>query len=236
MPGVESYMTWENLMIDQRKLEFRWMGLFILLILGGFLGDILNLMGHPFILVENLGDVSLVILQIQGTIDTLAIAVHALLGGRIAESYMGISLIDYMLNRKPVYLTQKKVIIYLIVILSLSVFCHLIKLYNLVFAFLFVSEGFILFSVAEIYEIFSGHIEIEDEIKSYLIHQIINKPYSERLNLAYKFCHGWETVISKQSEPEFETYGQIFNVIFETMFLDESPNSRLELQKYTYHI
>ena len=50
-------MTWQKVKAIQRNLELHWIGLFVLLILGGCLGDILNYLGHPFIRVNDLDSV-----------------------------------------------------------------------------------------------------------------------------------------------------------------------------------
>ena len=54
--------------------------LFIFLVLGS-IGDILNYNGNAYIHVKDFNSVSLAILQIQGTVATLTIAILSLLGG-----------------------------------------------------------------------------------------------------------------------------------------------------------
>lgn len=162
-------------------MEVSWIAIFFICILAAVIGDCLNRHDHPILYVENLDGVSLVILQIQGTIDTLSIAVLSLLGGRISESYMGIPLVDFSLSRKPWCLKQRRIIILLIILLSINIFLHLINLYNTVFALFLISEGLICFSVKEIYEVFSGHIELEKEIECYLLDQIENGKHDNKL-------------------------------------------------------
>ncbi|MBD5463042.1 MAG: hypothetical protein HDR24_08310 [Lachnospiraceae bacterium] len=53
----------------------------------------------------------LVILQIQATVDTLTIAIVALISGAIADSNMGIVFSDYYLNIRPLIFKQKRVIV-----------------------------------------------------------------------------------------------------------------------------
>lgn len=229
-------MTWKNIKSRQLTVEARWIVFFSLCILAGVTGDCLNIYGHPIFYVENLDGVSLVILQIQGTIDTLSIAILSLLGGRVSESYMGIPLVDFTLNRKPGCLKQRRIIILLIFLLSANIFFHLAKLYNTVLASFLISEGLICFSVKEIYEVFSGHIELGNEIESYLLYQIKTGTYGDKLDLLHKFCDEWKSIIANQSEPEFETYQKTFDAVFKNLFLNETPNSRTELQKCIYHV
>ena len=73
-------MTWESIKSKQLKDEFLWIVCFVVYILSGVIGDCLSKGGHPILFVENLDGVSLVILQIQGTLDTLSIAILSLLG------------------------------------------------------------------------------------------------------------------------------------------------------------
>lgn len=229
-------MKWKDIKREQVKIEALLIGVFILCILAGAFGDCLNRHGHPIFLVENFDGVSLVILQIQGTIDTLSIAVLSLLGGRVSESYMGISLIDFTLDRKPSYLKQKWIINSLIGLLSLNICFHIWGQYNMVLALFAISEGLICFSVKGIYEVFSGHIELENEIKCYLLFQFENGTRSNKLDLLHKFCDEWKSKILKQSEPEFNIYQNTFDAIFENLFLDKAPNSRTELQKCIYDV
>lgn len=229
-------MTWKSIRSRQQKREASWIVIFFICILVGAIGDCLNRHGHPILYVENLDGVSLVILQIQGTIDTLSIAVLSLLGGRVSESYMGIPLVDFSLNRKPGCLKQRRIIILLIIVLSINIFLHLINLYNTVFALFLISEGLICFSVKEIYEVFSGHIELEKEIECYFLDQIESGKHDNKLDLLHKFCGEWKVKSVNQSEPEFETYQKIFDALFEDFFLNEKPNSRTELQTCIYHV
>lgn len=229
-------MAWKEIEDKQRNFESICISIFILCAFWGFIGDALNRYGSPLFGIENLDAISLVILQIQGTIVTLSIAVLSLLGGRITETYMGISLIDYVLNRKPICLSQKMIINLLIVLLGGNVFFHLWGQYNVVFALFFVSEGLILLSTREIYEVFSGHVEIEHEIKSYIMNQVEAGSHADRINLLHKFCNGWKSAIAHQNEPEFEAYQQTFEILFKAVLMDEVPGSRLALQKCAYHI
>ena len=229
-------VTWKSIKNRQIKFEARWIAFFVICILLGSIGDCLNKCGHPIFCIKNLDGVSLVILQIQGTIDTLSIAVLSLLGGRISESYLGIPLIDFALNRKPRWLKQMRIVCLLIILLSVNILVHLAELYNLVLALFLVSEGLICFSVMEIYEVFSGHIELGNEIKCYIEDKIGSGTHSDKINLLSKFCDEWKTKILSQSEPEFKIYQDVFDVIFKNIFLDETPNSRTELQRCVYDV
>lgn len=227
-------MAWESIARKQRKYEMVSLFLFGACIICGFIGDCVVMQGGYFIRVVGMDGVSLVILQIQGTIDTLSIAVLSLLGGRVSETYMGIPLIDFTLNRKPLYLKQKRIIYSLISLLCVNIFLHLLGLYNAVLAVFLVTAGLIVISIKEIYEVFSGHIVIEDEIRSYLADRAVKGIHSEHLDLMHKFCDEWKLNIAIQTEPEYEVYRQIFDILFKKIFQDEAPNSRAELQNYIY--
>lgn len=227
-------MTWESVTGKQRKYEIKSLVLFAAYIVCGLTGDWMVRHDRYLVFVGGMEGISLVILQIQGTIDTLSIAVLSLLGGRISETYMGMPLIDFILNRKPVCLKQKWIINSLIFLLCFNIFLHLLGLYNTVLALFLVTAGLIVISIKEIYEVFSGDIVIENEIKSYLIHSAENGTHREHLDLTKKFCNEWELKIGIQIEPEYEIYRQIFDVLFKKLFQDETPNSRQELQKFIY--
>lgn len=227
-------MTWESIAGKQRKYEVKCIVFFAVCGIWGLAGD--WMVRHDIFLIPVLGmdGISLVILQIQGTIDTLSIAVLSLLGGRISETYMGIPLIDFILNRKPIYLKQKWIINLLIILLCFNIFLHLLGLYNTVLALFLVTMGLIAISINEIYGVFSGDIAIENEVKSYLTDRAENGTHCEHLALAQKFCTEWEMKIGTQIEPEYEAYWQVFAMFFKELFQDDTPDSRLELQKFVY--
>lgn len=68
-------MTWESIAKKQRKCEVVSIILFIAFIIYGITSDCIVKHGTYLIHVAAIDGISLVILQIQGTIDTLSIAI-----------------------------------------------------------------------------------------------------------------------------------------------------------------
>lgn len=77
-------------------------------------------------------DFALVILQIQATIDTLTIAIIALISGSISDSNMGIAFSNYFLNIRPFIFKQKRIIISSLLLLVINIGFYIAGWYCLV--------------------------------------------------------------------------------------------------------
>lgn len=161
-------MSWEVLQKKQKRYEIVCGVLLFIFFVLGLIGDVLNHSGNAYIHVNDLNSVSLAILQIQATVATLTIAILSLLGGRISESYMGISFIDFALEKKPIVFKQKIIIYTLLILLCIGICLHIFELYNLVVSFLMISTSLVLISVRETYSAFSGTLREKEEIRCYL--------------------------------------------------------------------
>ena len=80
----------------------------ILLLLIGGVCDVAVKMGYILIHVKGFEDVSLAVLQMQASITVLTLSIIALLSGNISDSYMGVSVSSYFLEKRPPYLKQKR--------------------------------------------------------------------------------------------------------------------------------
>lgn len=67
--------------------------------------------GIIFHIVEDLNDVSLTLLQIQAAVTTLTLTIIDLLSGNVSDSYMGIPISMFYLEKRPFLLKQKAVIL-----------------------------------------------------------------------------------------------------------------------------
>ena len=115
--------------------------------------------------VKNYDEVSLVIIQIQATIQTLTIALLALASSQVTESHMGISYNDFRFNIRPVFFTQKRIITGSILLLALNIFLHMAGFYNAVVTVFLIACLLIVISVWEIYAVFMGRGIVAQEIQ-----------------------------------------------------------------------
>ena len=112
---------------------------------------------------------AMVILQIQATVDTLTIAIIALISGSVSDSNMGIAFRDYYLNIRPLIFKQKKIIVSSILLLVINIGLYIVGWYCLILWVLAVTVVLILMSVNEIYLIFNGKRLAEKEIKDFKV-------------------------------------------------------------------
>lgn len=180
----------------------------ILLLLIGGVCDVVVKMGYILIHVKGFEDVSLAVLQMQASITVLTLSIIALLSGNISDSYIGVSVSSYFLEKRPPYLKQKRIII-LEFILLLECLCdHLLGLYNLVIATFVVAIIFIAVSIYEVYSIYYGKGDTEEEIENYVEYLFgEGKLYGE---YGKNFLKDWKANVEKQSTEEYDKYCELF--------------------------
>ena len=96
-------MDWD---LYRKKIQYKEILVIIFAVLmavSGVIFDFLVARGCIFLEVNDLNEVSLVLLQIQATITTLTLTIIALLSGNISDFYMGISISAYFLEIRPVF-------------------------------------------------------------------------------------------------------------------------------------
>lgn len=193
----------------------------------GTISDVIAKFGYSMIFVNNYDTVSLTVIQIQAALFSLTIALLALMSGHITNAYLGMSFNDFLLNCKPIYFKQKRVIICSLVILIFSLFFHMFELYNLVVCNSIIICMLIGISAMEIYEAFTGTEQIESEIRAYLKDRIYCEDSEVISEYLKKFCYQWKKTCVFQSNGEYEEYKQIFIIIFNKCF--ENKNLRKTL-------
>lgn len=154
---------------------------------------------------------AMVILQIQATVDTLTIAIIALISGSVSDSNMGIAFSDYYLNIRPFMFKQKRIIVSSLILLAINIGFYIVGWQWLVLWVFAVTMVLILMSINEIYLIFDGKGLAERETKDY-INYILSKKceYRKKYNICTKLASDWKNVISSQSRENYESYKEVF--------------------------
>lgn len=212
-------LDWEKnrkKIVDQERAII---GVSSMVVLFGMIIDILNVNDISIFLTNDCVDFSLTLLQILATITTLTLSVIALLSGTITDSYMGISVSSYYLEKRPYIFKQKVVIILEFVLLVTSLFVHILGLYNTVLALFLVSLLLIVISILEIWEIFKGKMNTVDEIEKYIIY--LFSEGSDFTKNGEAFVEDWKLISSDQSVEEFDRYYKDFVVLIERILKDE---------------
>ena len=195
-----------------------------IIILIGVVCDCLVKRGIVFHYVVDLNDASLTLLQIQAALTTLTLTIIALLSGNISDSYMGVSISDFYLERRPYFFKQKLIIVIEFVALGVSIWGHLFCLYNIVIAVFMSSMMLVLISIMEIYAIFKGKRKTLQDIESYVSFlfedEFLCKTAGE------DFIKDWKNVAPTQSKEKFEHYFQLFSELAKRIL---SNGSQIEI-------
>lgn len=162
--------------------------------------------------MENIDkDFALVILQIQTTIDTLTIAIIALISGSISDSNMGIVFSDYYLNIRPFIFKQKRIIVSSLILLAINIGFYIGGWYCFGLCLFAVTTVLILMSINEIYLIFAGKSLAVRETKHYINFILARKcDYRKKYNICVEFVNDWKNAIPSQSKEVFESYKEVF--------------------------
>lgn len=108
---------WGQIVQKQKSKEIRLIILLIVILTIGIVSDIAVACGRYTYTVHNYYEVSLAAIQVQATVFALTIALIALLGGRITDEFLGVKYNNFIMNIKPYFLTQKRIISLLLILL-----------------------------------------------------------------------------------------------------------------------
>ena len=215
-------MDWKEI---RRKVK-REEKIFVFIILGiiivSIIDEVIAKSGYAFLFVLNYESVSLVVIQIQATVQTLSIALLALVSGKSDDSYLGMNYNYFLFNIRPYVFSQKKLVYELIALLIINVFFHMFRLYNIVIAVFIVACMLIYISVKEIYSAFMGQssistdLEIESYYRSFTIEEVSNTQTKEAFK---QLCKGWQNDLGNQNSLEYEKYQSLFNSFLEKLLL-----------------
>ena len=156
--------------------------------------------------------------QIQVTIGTLIFTIVAIVSGNISDTYLGISITDYYLNKRCEKYSQYELIKWFIISTIICVIGYLFNL-RLVVLFCFLSTLFIIYkSVKSIYEVFRGKYKIQEDIEQY-IKQILeqNKNYQLSLHIFFSLSKEWSDTLDDQNFSEYLQYKLYFISFIEVL-------------------
>ena len=181
--------------------------------------------------VPNYDSISLVIIQIQATIQTLSIALLALASGYAADSHMGIHYNRYLFQIKPRIFRQRTIVIMLIALLAVNLFFHMLGWYNIVTGIFAFACILVSMSAWEIYGIFVGNTQIREEIEAYTGYLASkDRPLNDRISALHTFCGGWKDCMETQSNREFDQYMTVYRVFLNSLLMEQPAQARECLQ------
>lgn len=216
---------WEKKVKKQKKKEWSIIGLLLLIIGIGIGSELVSIYCKSIYYVHNYDAVSLVAIQVQATVFSLTIALIALLSGRITDEFLGVKYNDFILNRKPYFLTQIKIIGLLLTLLVVNLFLHMFGFYNIVIAIFVVTVFLVLYSARMIYGAFSGNEQIEKEIHAYVDYVLLSE--NNKIDVFNDFCAQWSRENTLQEAGEYETYLEVFNRGFSVLVKEDVTRSIL---------
>ena len=219
---------WEKVVEEIKEKEVRHFCLMLIIMVIGIAIEIATKSGTNIFCVLNYDEVSLVLIQVQATLFTLTIALVALLGGRIADEFLGVKYNNFILNIKPCYLTQKRIISLSMILLVANFFLHMFGYYNIVFAVFVVTAFLVGYSASLVYEAFVGAEHIDDEIGVFVDHALLNE--KTQVNVFNDFCEQWLKKCTVQETGEYEKYLDVFNKGFSEL-IKTDPNRKILLDR-----
>lgn len=212
----------ENKKKDEKELLI---GLSVLL-LSGFILDVLTWKVHPFFLIPNYESICLMVVPLQATVSTLVITILSFMTNKMDAGYLGVSVNDFLLQRKPRFFKQKSIFIGEIILTVLGVFALMIQFYNAVISIFLVSVCLIIISINGVYEVFLGTEKLNEEIRKYVL-----AACEESGPLTTEFmvglCEQWKGEIARQTESEYQAYVEVFNQLFLCLFLGDESREKL---------
>lgn len=197
---------------------------FIFLFIAGMICDIAVKKGITLICVDNWNSFIVAIIQIQGTIVTLAIALLSLLSSIFKEKYFGVRIIDYVLFVDDDYIDLTKLMEYEIIIVILNIVLYIFGGYNTILFIAIYSICIIIYFIKRICFIFKPIDEIEACIKNYL-----EKLYFVRVSLRNNLYQQINELILDNNYIELKKYLDFVVVLFNRMGIDANRNKIDEL-------
>lgn len=229
---------WKNIQKVYIKRELICIiGMIMLIIIGGICDWNVLVKRNYLISIDDIESFSLTILQIQATVGALIFAIIALISGNISESYMGVSISDYYLNIKPWKLTQKVLIVVILVVCLAGVICHSLGLYNVVFFLFIVTLSTILISILEIYSAFMGRNKQSQEVEAYVTYMIeSNIQFEKKLDIYQNFVLDWKKVVELQDKQSYEAFFKIFEKCMSVIWDYRSDEALLYIEQQCYNM
>lgn len=204
-----SERKWKTEVKEIKKKELQYCCLMVAIVAIGIGSEFLAKSGRSIFYVLNYDEVSLVLIQVQATLFTLTIALVALLGGRITNEFLGVKYNNFILNIKPCYLTQKRIISLSLLLLVVNFFLHMFGCYNLVVAIFVVTVFLVGYSASLVYGAFVGTELIDEEICVFVDDALLNE--NTQVNVFNSFCEQWLRECTVQETGDYEKYLRVFN-------------------------
>ena len=197
---------------------------FIFLFVAGMICDITVKKGIALIYVDNWNSFIIAIIQIQGTIVTLAIALLSLLSSIFKEKYFGIRIIDYVLFADDDYIDLTKLMEYEIIFVIFNIILYILGGYNTILFIAIYSICIIVYFIKRICFIFEPTIEIESKIKCYL-----ESLFFTDISLRNYLYQHIKELIFNNNHIELNKYLDFVIVLFNRMSIDINCNKLNEL-------
>lgn len=220
-------MEWKEYEKKQQRTESICTFLIIFILVCGIIAEVICQTERSRFIIKDYDKLSLAIVQIQATVFTLTIALLALMGGKISDSYLGVKYNNFILNLKPIFYTQRNIIRASLLLLVAGIASQMLGLYNVVTSLFFITCILIWISANEIYEAYTGTERIDDEIHAYVIHKILYGKSSEKIDTMKSFCTEWKSKISCEANNSYEEHYKILRKMLFSMLENETERKEI---------
>lgn len=223
---------WIKIQKERAKKEIKYIFCAVIILFVAIIGEIIPRMWKTWFPIRNYDSISLVIIQIQATVQTLSIALLALASAQITESCYGINYNDFLFRIFPVWFKQKSLMILELILLAVNVYLHMFGLYNMVMAVFVIVCIFIGISANQLYSVFSGSGMDVEKAKAYLLFAIRDdNAIDNQISVFCSFCDDWMKRVEVQSNYAFEQEMTVFGELIAALVFSKEPKLRTILQE-----
>ena len=213
-----------NKSTNQWKEECYFIAL-TMLILAGIIMDVASKKAHPLFSITNYESICVTVISVQATISTMVFTILSFMVNKMDLSYLGVSVNNFLLQIKPHFFKQKRIIRIEIMLASAGIFCLIFRFYNTIISIFVVSMLLVMISVNGVYDIFLGTERINEEIKKYL--STDNEQNELTFEKMSDLCNQWKKEMDLQTETEFQEYSYNFGMLFRYLFGSEEYRKQL---------
>ena len=205
-----------------RRIEKATIVFCLIIFIMGIVEEIIAYLGIHIITIEEFRNFSLVLLQIQAGVSTIAVALIALISGMINEEVCGIGITRYYMMLRPRFFKQLVVVILTVSLVFVGTIFNMLQLYNMVCACFFLEWILIILSVIEIFPVVYGKKKCEKEILDYVEAALISSDVTDKMEMNRTFLAFW---MSDMEQNDFEQREKLLLLGIENMLIENTEEA-----------
>lgn len=181
--------------------------------------------------ISPLEDYLFTLFSVQASVATLGIAIVSIITGVTSESYLGISVTEFITSINPAFLTHKRLLIASLLLVVMNYIAISFMWINMCIAILIISVVIDICLVSDVYIIFKGAKKLREDISSFLVEHYDSRRISQLRDELMSAVEANNTLIieptlsvlksifeneTRKRMPQSPVVDQIVNVVSET--------------------